>query len=155
MADMKAIGKDSDNRQQGFKFRSIDACYNELHDRLAEHGVFTVPEVLSSVRSEKPTKSGGMMTYTVAQIKYRFYADDGSHFETIIIGEGSDSGDKSSNKAMAIAHKYALLQVFCIPTVDTKDPDEESHELKGTHVPTVTLKPGDFNYVAPASTDGW
>ena len=40
-----------------------------------------------------------------------------------------DSGDKSTNKAMAVAHKYALLQTFCIPTEEIKDPDHEAHEL--------------------------
>jgi hypothetical protein len=41
-----------------------------------------------------------------------------------------DSGDKASNKAQAVAHKYALLQVFCIPTDDLKDPEYDNHELK-------------------------
>ena len=38
-----------------------------------------------------------------------------------------DSGDKATNKAMAIAFKYACFQVFCIPTEEMKDPDAESH----------------------------
>ena len=37
-----------------------------------------------------------------------------------------DSGDKATNKAMAIAMKYALFQVFCIPTDEMKDPDAET-----------------------------
>lgn len=41
-----------------------------------------------------------------------------------------DSGDKASNKAMAIAYKYALFQVFCIPTEEMTDPDGESYETK-------------------------
>ncbi len=39
-----------------------------------------------------------------------------------------DSGDKATNKAMAIAMKYALFQVFCIPTDEMKDPDSETPE---------------------------
>jgi hypothetical protein len=31
---------------------------------------------------------------------------------------------------MSVAHKYALLQAFCIPTDDAKDPENESHEVK-------------------------
>jgi hypothetical protein len=41
-----------------------------------------------------------------------------------------DSGDKASNKAMAIAFKYACFQVFCIPTEEIVDPDAECHEVK-------------------------
>lgn len=133
MAEIEAIAKTRKNAQQGFMFRGIDDIYQELHNRLAKHGVFTAPTVLDFTRSEKPTKNGGLMTYTVAKIKYRFFAYDGSCFECVVIGEGSDSGDKSSNKSMAIAHKYALLQVFCIPTDDEKDPDAQSHEVE--HLP--------------------
>lgn len=123
MADMDAISKDRTNQQQGWKFRGIDDIYNCLHSVLAKHGVFTAPEVLDSTREERATKSGSIMMYSVMKIRFRFYADDGSFFDTIMIGEASDSGDKASNKSMAIAHKYALLQVFAIPTEDDKDPD--------------------------------
>ncbi len=132
MNDLNAIGKDDTNKQQGFKFRGIDSIYNEIHQWLAKHGVFSVPEVLTFDRTQIVTKSGTNMMYTVAKIKFKFYADDGSFVESVMIGEGSDAGDKSSNKAMAIAHKYALLQVFCIPTAESKDPDENSHEAVST-----------------------
>ena len=33
-------------------------------------------------------------------------------------GEGSDTGDKASNKALTGAYKYALRQTFCIETGD-------------------------------------
>jgi len=39
-----------------------------------------------------------------------------------------DSGDKSSNKALAGAHKYALVQTFAIPTKDGDDSENESPE---------------------------
>ena len=47
----------------------------------------------------------------------------------VVIGEGMDSGDKATNKAMAIAYKYACFQTFCIPTEEMKDPDSECHEV--------------------------
>ena len=56
-----------------------------------------------------------------------------------------DSGDKATNKAMAIAMKYALFQVFCIPTDEMKDPDSETPEQstkKSNNVKTV-LKPNN------------
>ena len=157
MAEIEAIGKDRKNESQGFKFRGIDDIYNELHSNLAKHGVFTVPEVLESHREERQTKTGGVMTYTISRIKYRFFADDGSCVEAVVIGEGSDTGDKSSNKSMAVAHKYAFLQVFAIPTEDDKDPDSKSHELAPTQAvkpiaPVVKPKAEVFN-VDPVITD--
>lgn len=41
-----------------------------------------------------------------------------------------DSGDKATNKAMAIAFKYACFQIFCIPTEEMKDPDAECHDVQ-------------------------
>ena len=50
--------------------------------------------------------------------------------DAVTIGEGMDSGDKATNKAMAIAFKYACFQVFCIPTEEMNDPDSESPEAQ-------------------------
>ncbi len=129
MRDMVSIGKDSTNQQQGFKYRSIDAVYNALNPLLAKHGVFTTPEVLGKDRSERVNSKGTVLAFTSLRMRYTFYAPDGSFVSCVVEGEGMDSGDKSSNKAMAIAHKYALLQTFCIPTEEQKDPDAEVHVI--------------------------
>lgn len=130
MAEVGHIGKDRNNQQQGFKYRGIDDAYNALNPLLAKHGVFTVPEVLDKTREERTNAKGTTLAFTCLRMKYTFFASDGSYVSAIVEGEGMDSGDKSSNKAMAVAHKYALLQVFCIPTEEQKDPDAESHEVK-------------------------
>lgn len=129
MAKIGAISKDSTNQQQGFKYRSIDSVYNALNPLLAEQGIFTMPEVLDARREERTTPKGTVLMFTCLRMKYTFYAPDGSSVFCIVEGEGMDSGDKSSNKAMAIAHKYALLQAFCVPTEEQKDPDAEVHEV--------------------------
>lgn len=128
MEEIGAVGKDAVNKQQGFKYRGIDAVMNAINPALIKNHVFIVPEVLEQSREERTTKSGGALIYSVCRIKYTFYAEDGSFIEAITVGEGMDSGDKATNKAMAIAFKYACFQVFCIPTEEMKDPDEETQE---------------------------
>lgn len=128
MEEVPAIGKEQVNKQQGFKFRGIDDVMNVLQPLLAKNKVFIVPEILEQIREERTTTKGGNLIYSICKIKYKFYAEDGSNIEAITIGEGMDSGDKATNKAMAIAMKYALFQVFCIPTEEMKDPDGESPE---------------------------
>jgi hypothetical protein len=131
MAELDAIGKDRSNTQgAGFKYRGIDDVYNALHVLLAKHGVFTVPQVQDMKREERQSKAGSLLNYTILTIDFKFYAQDGSSVTATMIGEAMDSGDKSSNKAMSVAHKYAFLQVFAIPTVDEKDPDGQTHELQ-------------------------
>lgn len=125
MARIGAIGKDSKNTQQGFMYRGIDAVYNALNPVMAELGLFITPEIIDQKREERATKTGSVLTYTILTIKYTVYAPDGSNVQLTVIGEGMDSGDKSSNKAMSVAMKYAMFQLFLIPTEELKDPDAD------------------------------
>lgn len=131
MADVGAVAKNSRNQQQGFMYRGIDAVMNALHPAMAEHHVFCTPEILEQTREDRQTNKGTNLIYSICRIRYTFYADDGSNVSVIVIGEGMDSGDKATNKAMAIAFKYACFQLFCIPTEEMVDPDAECHEVKG------------------------
>ena len=128
MKDINAIGKDRKNDTQHFSYRGIDDVMNELHSALTKNGVFVVPQVLEENRSVGKSKSGGELYYTCLKTQFTFYAEDGSHVDAVVIGEAMDSGDKASNKALSIGLKYAMLQVFCIPTEDEKDPDAKSPE---------------------------
>lgn len=130
MKKINAIGKDRKNNTQNFNYRGIDDVMNELHGALSECGVFVVPDVLEENRSTGKSRSGGDLFYTRQKIRFTFYAEDGSSVSAVVIGEAMDSGDKASNKALSIGLKYAMLQVFCIPTEDDKDPDAQSPEPK-------------------------
>lgn len=126
MEEIGAVSKDAVNKQQGFKYRGIDAVMNAINPALVKNHVFIVPEVLEQQRQERTTSKGAVLIYSICRIKYTFYAEDGSSIEAVTVGEGMDSGDKATNKAMAIAFKYACFQVFCIPTEEMKDPDGET-----------------------------
>lgn len=127
MEDIGVVGKGDYNKQQGFKYRGIDAVMNALNPAMIKHKIFCTPEVLEQTREERSTKNGGNLIYSVCRMRYRFYATDGSFVEAIVVGEGMDSGDKATNKAMSIAFKYACFQTFCIPTEDFAiDPDKET-----------------------------
>lgn len=142
MNEIPAIGKDKQNKQQGFAYRGIDDVMNALFPLLAKHGVFVVPEVLSTNRTERVTRNGGNMAFTVSTVRYTFYATDGSSVSAVTTGEGMDSADKSTNKAMAAAMKYAFFQTFCIPTEEAAndDPDKETPEESG---PVLDYTPVD------------
>ena len=144
MAEMEAITKDQKNTQQGFMFRGIDDVYNALQKLMAKHGVFSYPLLITSIKNDSITsKAGNNGSHIINQYIFRFCAKDSSSIDVITIGEAIDYGDKAFNKAAAIAHKYALLQTFCIPTKDDKDPDKETHEVikpKEVHKANGSLK---------------
>lgn len=131
MADIGAIGKNKKNAQQGFNYRGVDDVMNALQPALIKHKVFIVPEILEQTREERQSQKGGTLLFSICKIRYTFYAEDGSNIYAVVIGEGMDSGDKATNKAMAIGFKYACFQVFCIPTEEMKDPDGDSPQLAG------------------------
>lgn len=126
MNDIGAIGKDDFNPQQKYKFRGIDAVMNALNPVMRKYGLFCTPEVLNQVREERATTTGGTLKYSLLTVKYTVYAPDGSTVSATVIGEGMDSGDKASNKALSVAFKYAMFQLFCIPTEEFVDPDAET-----------------------------
>lgn len=142
MSDIGAVGKDKEFKSKygGYKFRGIDDVMNALHPAMVKNKIFVVPEILEQERSSRQAASGTAMVVSICKIKYTFYAEDGSFVEAIVIGEGMDTGDKATNKAMSIAFKYACFQVFCIPTEDMDDPDGERPELDENKIQEKTTK---------------
>ena len=128
MADVGAVGKDKVNQLQKYNFRGIDDVMNALNPAMVKHKVFVAPEVLEEKREERTTGKGGLLIYSILKVKFTFYTVDGSSVEATVIGEAMDSGDKSMNKAMSAAFKYACFQTFCIPTEEMKGSEVDSPE---------------------------
>ncbi len=124
------IAKNRRNSQgSGFNFRGIDDVQNALSPLLARHKLVILPRVIGRTCEERLSKSGGNLFYTTVEVEYDFVsAEDGSKHTIKMYGEAMDSGDKSTNKAMSAAYKYAAIQAFCIPVEG--DPDHESHQVE-------------------------
>jgi len=135
-AIMKEVGHIAKSRTASmgsggnYNFRGVDDAYAALQLVMAKHGVFTVPVVLEERCEERQSSNGRALFYRILKMRFTFFASDGSSIEAVMIGEGLDSGDKAANKAMSVAHKYALLQVFLIPTSEAKDPENDNHEVQ-------------------------
>lgn len=129
MSDMPAISKD--RTAQGYKFRGIDDIIIVLNPLLVKYGVFITPKIIGEIkREERESKSGGSLFISIVTMSFTFHAADGSSIESITVGEAMDSSDKSCNKAMSAAFKYALLQTLAIPTDEPKDSEVDTHETK-------------------------
>lgn len=129
-AEIGAIGKDKRCTQgASFAYRGIDDVYNALNPIMAKHGVFVLPIAGERSTETRQTRNGATMEIVVMRMTYEFCHADGSSVKAVTVGQAMDSGDKATNKAMAIAHKYAILQAFCIPTEDMEDPDAVAEQL--------------------------
>ena len=130
MGEADPIAKSRTNSGQGYNFRGVAEVYQALQLVLVKHGVFTTSEVIGEPVYTEYTTSKGTLTFrTRAVFRFRFNHTTGGAVTTDTIGEGMDTGDKASNKAMSVAHKYALLQAFMIPTAEPKDPENDNHDV--------------------------
>jgi hypothetical protein len=130
MAEVGHVGKERKNQQQGYTFRGIDDVMAAVQQVLAKHGVVVVPQVIERERDEGTTKSGGKMTHVRFLVDHHFFAEDGSSVVARTVGEAMDTADKSSNKAMSAALKYALVETLMIPTYEAdRDTEEETPEM--------------------------
>jgi hypothetical protein len=131
-AELAAVGikKNHKNQAQNFSFRGIDDVYNALAPVMARHGLVILPRVTSRTCEERAGRNGGSLFYTTVEVQFDFVSShDGSKHTVVTYGEAMDSGDKSTNKAMSAAYKYACFQAFCIPVEGDNDADAHTHEV--------------------------
>lgn len=132
--DLSVIGiaKDSRNTEQQFNFRGIDAVMDSLAPLYAKHHLVVVPSYANrnEIKRERTNAAGKTTTMfaTTVEGSYTMFSTvDGSKIVAgPFFGEGADTGDKGTNKAMSQAFKYFALQTFCVPVVGTDDADAES-----------------------------
>lgn len=141
LSELPVIGKNQKNEQQGFMFRGHDDILAALNPLLAKHGVVVVPDVLERETSQRTTSKGGVMYEVNLHVRYTFYAEDGSSVSASTWGEGTDTGDKATNKAMTMAFKNVLNQTFAISSAEFKDADAETPEkTRGRNKPATEKK---------------
>ena len=93
-----------------------------------------VDQIRNKVREQYETKNGTTMQSITLDATIRFtHAPSKTWIDVMSSGEGSDTGDKASNKALTGAYKYAIRQTFCIETGD--DPDEHPSGSMGRKKP--------------------
>jgi len=143
-AVVSAIGAVGKNQKcqagASFSFRGIDDAFFAVHPLFAEHGILMLPTLLNADFCEVETRNGGIQHYARLTVKYAFVAVDSSAVECTVIGEAFDSGDKAASKAMSVAAKTAIWQVFTVPVKENpedREPDFVAHErtAKGRQMP--------------------
>lgn len=146
MTEVSAVGKNSRNEFQKYNFRGIDDIYNMVHPILAANGVFCVPQVTRSKTEVFEGKDGKRSFRVILRVAHLFCASDGSHVEVITQGEGIDTSDKASSKAMTAAMKYAFIELLSLHTEDIEDADKHSPEIDSdSHIKTIKLSPKQTN----------
>jgi hypothetical protein len=110
-----------------YTFASEKEFIKTLRPVMVENGVTVFVKSMNQiVQTEYTTRNGAVMLRTNIHGVVCFTHVTGSFIDVESYGEGADSGDKSTNKAMTDLYKYALRQTFMIETGD--DPDRDASE---------------------------
>lgn len=154
MQDIQYLTKDDQVSFGTTKYKAIseEKVTTTVRASMIKNGLVMYPETLDI------TKDGQITTVNVT---YRMVNVEDPNEQIIIAscGQGSDTQDKGSGKAMTYAYKYALLRTFAIPTGE--DPDKiSSAELDAkqeltdpvvspavVHAQIVTLGGGDLDRI--------
>ena len=128
---IKAIGKDRTNQQQGFKFRGIDDVMNELHSLFAANEIIILQTVNEVTVTERTNQRGTGIVLRPHQRHVPVHTVTDRTLTSPSTAKPWIGGDKATTKAMSIALKYALLQMFLIPTEEEKDPGRRGARSQG------------------------
>lgn len=108
-----------------YKAISEEKVTKSVRKALIEQGLVIFPT------EQEMTREG---TLTSVNTKYKIVDIDSGDFEILASsGQGADTQDKGSGKAMTYAFKYLLLRTFAIPTGEdpdkTSSPEQDEKEL--------------------------
>lgn len=140
--DLGPVGKTEQNKEQGFSYRGIEQILAKAGPLMSAAGILWLPkvverdvEIILVGKYQKPWRLVSL------RVEYTIVGPAGDTLVCTSYGEGFDPGDKSGNKAMSGAFKYALLQVLAIssghddsdadPTPDLSGRGERSAAKKG------------------------
>jgi ERF superfamily protein len=127
-ADVRPVGKGDRNEAQGFAFRGVDSVLREVAPAMRTHGVILTPHVeAADFTTVEIGQRRTAMRQCTLRVRYVFHGPAGDHLDAVVVGEAIDSGDKAASKAMSVALRTMLIQVFAIPVGD-RDPDHDSYE---------------------------
>jgi hypothetical protein len=137
MRDVSHVGKDGRNTSQNFNFRGVDAVVNALAAPIREHGLVIAPVVKKADHREITSGNGKRQAWVIVEVAYEFIGPKGDSIDAVVVAEATDFADKATAKAMSVAYRTALLQVFNLPT-DEPDPDLDYVERGGESKPAAS-----------------
>ncbi len=128
------VAKNGHNDHFNYKFATESDITAAVRKEMADRRLMLFPNVVNTVW-EKMTRAKGGET-KLCTLTVEFTVEDGDSGETrkfTILGQGEDSMDKATYKAMTGAEKYALLKLFMIPTGDDPENDSDVRHVVGSN----------------------
>jgi hypothetical protein len=108
----------------GYQYAGAEEIISEIRPAMVTNGLSIAPVRSELILQDKlHLASNKAMTHSVLKVTFRLSHVSGQQEEIETFGEAADSMDKSINKCMTAALKYALLQTFLLQGAHD-DPDD-------------------------------
>lgn len=152
MREVQYLAKDDMVRFGSTEYKALseEKVTTVMRDQLLKHRLVVYPV------SQAASRVGNL---THVDVVYRMInvEDPGEYIEIASCGDGADSQDKGSGKAMTYAFKYMWLRTFALPTGE--DPDKissvELDEKPGPRIPPEGDAPVHCETCDTRLTDYW
>lgn len=152
MGEVQWIAK-ADRTTSGsqYNYRGVDRVIDSVAPAVRKHGVIVMPVKVVPEYTVIQTKSGSAMNYCRVVASFAIVGPRGDVLSAPndagimvpllgeAIGEGFDTGDKSSMKAQSVALREFYIKALAIPVSrPTADPEYgEQHQIAGPKAPTA------------------
>jgi hypothetical protein len=136
--EVSALEKEGDNKFGKYKYFTEGQMLQYLRPLLTREGIFIFHSVDEITHKEVSRGDKGKVElHSVVRSSHTFFdSETGESYTVKCVGEGIDSGDKSTYKAITGATKYFLMKTFGI--TDSQDPEADE---KVDNVRSVTPTP--------------
>ena len=122
MADVAGVEKTGYNSHHRYNFSSESDILEAVRPAMIKHGLILFPAGIETIS----TQELGKQVRRELEVTYRIMHTSGEKLDLAIRSEGMDNQDKASPKAMTMALKYAMIQLFNLPR--GIDPDDHRNQ---------------------------
>ena len=150
MAEIGYVRGTGQNTHQRYSYTSDEDLTAAVQPVMAKHGLAMLPSGCEVERVEVKTAKGGSATSVHVLQTWTIAHSSGEWMRIQMPGEGRDSQDKGTPKALTAARKYALRHLFCVPTGDDAEKEarvngepEHSDYVSGLLDRVATLQASD------------
>lgn len=134
---VSALEKEGNNSFAKYKYFTEGQMLQYLRPLMTEEGLFIFHSTEEIIHREVK-RGGGDKTelHSIVKTVHTIVdSETGEQFTVKSVGEGIDSGDKATYKAITGATKYLYMKMFGI--TDSQDPENDSHDVKQTRVAVI------------------
>jgi len=114
-----------------YQFRGVDQVFNAAGPALRRHGVMVLQTNVDAIYAKATTSGGGAMRECTVTVTYWIIGPAGDHIVVQSVGEGLDTSDKATTKALTMAYRTLLVNGLTVPTDDPKIDADNSHLERG------------------------